>query len=363
MSIVHNMVGGASGGGIDWDSAILHIYAPAGSAVTVSKGGTSHSLTEHPVSGADSEYLYYVKLAEYGTWTVTASLSGQTATQTVVVEDNIEYSVQLAYFTATLRVYANNGSTVTAVNGTHTVSGTVSGTYVDLTIKFSGTWTVTANDGTYSGTDAVSITEETSYELDMDFKQNYQEVEYLESPMDSNLQYIDTGVAVNSNSRIELGIQFGNTQTKRGGSGYSARTGRQESGSNRVIILSEGVRLNFQVGSTGNNYIDASGLDYHDVVLDIKNSKVIVDGTEHSITKGTTFPASSFLLYTSSSEMNHYSSIKFKYARMYNNNTVQRLCKACYKKSNNVAGMYDKVSKTLFTNAGTGTLIVGGDVA
>ena len=34
----------------------------------------------------------------------------------------------------------------------------------------------------------------------------------------------------------------------------------------------------------------------------------------------------------------------------------------CYRKSDNVAGMYDKVSKTFFTNAGTGSFAVGPEV-
>lgn len=85
------------GDGFKWDSAIIHVYAPAGSAVTATKGSTTKTLKEHTVSGDDSEYIMVVKNADFGTWTITASLSGKTAIRTVVVADNIEYSVSIGY--------------------------------------------------------------------------------------------------------------------------------------------------------------------------------------------------------------------------------------------------------------------------
>lgn len=89
---------GGAGGGIAWDSAIIHVYAPAGSTVTAQKsGGTAVTLQEHTVSGADSEYIHIVKIADYGTYTITATKSGETATETAVVNDNVEYPIRLSY--------------------------------------------------------------------------------------------------------------------------------------------------------------------------------------------------------------------------------------------------------------------------
>lgn len=85
------------GGSVDWQTAIVHIYSPAGSTVTASKGGVIKTLRENQVSGSDSEYFLYVKLADYGSWELTATLGSDTATQTVTVESNVEYIIQLAY--------------------------------------------------------------------------------------------------------------------------------------------------------------------------------------------------------------------------------------------------------------------------
>lgn len=89
---------GEISGGLDWDSAIIHIYAPASSTVTAQKsGGTAVTLKEHTVSGADSEYIHIVKKADYDTYTITATLNEQTSSETISVNANIEYIVNIAY--------------------------------------------------------------------------------------------------------------------------------------------------------------------------------------------------------------------------------------------------------------------------
>ncbi len=87
---------------------------------------------------------------------------GQTATESVVVDDVKQYKISLSYFSATLKVTSDSGATVTATNGTKTFSGTVPTSGVlSLTITASGTYTVTA---TKSGetTDPVSVAITTS---------------------------------------------------------------------------------------------------------------------------------------------------------------------------------------------------------
>jgi hypothetical protein len=101
-------------------------------------------------------------LTGYGTWVVTATKDGQTATESVVVDDVKQYKISLSYFSATLKVTSDSGATVTATNGTKTFSGTVPMSGVlSLTITASGTYTVTA---TKSGetTDPVSVAITTS---------------------------------------------------------------------------------------------------------------------------------------------------------------------------------------------------------
>lgn len=108
--IVHHIGGGD---GLRWDSAIIHIYAPAGSSVVATKDSTTKTLKENTVSGADSEYFLIVKLADYGIWTITATLSGDTAQSTVNITSNIEYIIRIAYGL----LLSDHGDPCTAVTG------------------------------------------------------------------------------------------------------------------------------------------------------------------------------------------------------------------------------------------------------
>lgn len=127
---------------------------PSGSSVTCKCG--SKTLT------ATSTGTVTFNLTGYGTWVVTATKDGQTATESVVVDNVKQYKISLSYFSATLKVTSDSGATVTATNGTKTFSGTVPTSGVlSLTITASGTYTVTA---TKSGetTDPVSVAITTS---------------------------------------------------------------------------------------------------------------------------------------------------------------------------------------------------------
>lgn len=90
---------------------------PSGSSVTCKCG--SKTLT------ATSTGTVTFNLTGYGTWVVTATKDGQTATESVVVDDVKQYKISLSYFSATLKVTSDSGATVTATNGTKTFSGTV----------------------------------------------------------------------------------------------------------------------------------------------------------------------------------------------------------------------------------------------
>ena len=105
---------------------------PSGSSVTCKCG--SKTLT------ATSTGTVTFNLTGYGTWVVTATKDGQTATESVVVDDVKQYKISLSYFSATLKVTSDSGATVTATNGTKTFSGTVPTSGVlSLTITASGT--------------------------------------------------------------------------------------------------------------------------------------------------------------------------------------------------------------------------------
>lgn len=91
-------------------------------------------------------------LPGYGTWSLYATLNGQTtATETVVVDQVKQYAVTLSYFAATLTVTAESGAVVTATLGAKQYSGTCgSNGKCALTVNYAGAYTVTATKNSVS---------------------------------------------------------------------------------------------------------------------------------------------------------------------------------------------------------------------
>ena len=99
MSKVFNMVGGG-GGSLNPSDALIHVNAPLGSTVEFATGGVTVKTIDPSkafanVDGTTADYYYPVKSANYGTWTVTATLTPDTASDTVVVSGAGQYDVKL----------------------------------------------------------------------------------------------------------------------------------------------------------------------------------------------------------------------------------------------------------------------------
>lgn len=102
MSLTLNMVGGGGGGGLNLNNALIHVNAPLGSTVEFAKGGvtveTILPAKAFPnVDGETADYYYSVSPSNYGIWTVAASLSGDSASETITVDSNKQYTVTLEY--------------------------------------------------------------------------------------------------------------------------------------------------------------------------------------------------------------------------------------------------------------------------
>lgn len=135
--------GGAAGG-------TLTVTAPAGVTVTVSKDGKTKTRV------ADSSGVVTFKGLKTGTWTVTISDGEQTATRKVAV--TADYTVVIAFFSATINITYPAGSTCTATDGTTTLTAPdTTGTWACV-VPNAGTWTVSCTDGTESTSEAVAIT-------------------------------------------------------------------------------------------------------------------------------------------------------------------------------------------------------------
>ena len=100
------------------------------------------------------------ELTSFGEWTITATKSGNTATEVLTVSEVKQYSVTMSYFSATINVTAPSGSTVTVKNPSGTTVNTHSGTgsAVAVNVGAAGTYTVTATQGSKSASKDATIT-------------------------------------------------------------------------------------------------------------------------------------------------------------------------------------------------------------
>ena len=146
-----NTGGGGSGG-------TLTVTGVAGHTVTATKGGKTYTRT------FNSSGVAVFKGLATGTWTLTMTGDGQTATRTVDV--TADYAVTITYFAATISVtypanstcVVTNSSSQTVASDTNTGSSTKTWT---ATVNATGTYTVaaTATDGSgKSKSQSVSIT-------------------------------------------------------------------------------------------------------------------------------------------------------------------------------------------------------------
>ena len=133
-------------------TAQIVVTAPTGSTVTATLGTKVYTATEN-----GGKWTFDVE--DYGTYTIKATKNGQTATDTVTVSVVQQYTATLSYFTATIHVSIDSGSTVTCTKGSKTQSKTTSATgTVDFTVTESGTYTITATKDGETAEDTATIT-------------------------------------------------------------------------------------------------------------------------------------------------------------------------------------------------------------
>lgn len=192
----------------------------------------------------------------------------------------------------------------------------------------------------------------------------YQEVEYISTPNDS---YINTGWIPQLGCTFFIKLSVVSTGYAFGSSSYP-----------RLAVNVNAARMDFYNPSNGN-----AGIRKYDIaigeIVDVeayvdttycKNCYVICNGTEapantpdttEKITGSFTLPMLLGAWYYSESSIRQ-GNIKLYYSKAIEGGVVKFELIPCYRKSDGVIGMYDLVSKTLFTNAGTGSFTKGADV-
>lgn len=159
MSIAVPLYGfGGSGG----EGGTLKVNAPPLVAVTITnKAGKTKTKT------ANADGMAIFKGLASGKWNVTIVNSDGKPT-TITADVQTEYTVTIAFFSATINITYPAGSTCTCTDGVTTLTAPdTSGTWACI-VPNAGTWTVTSTSGTETDSKAVTITtdgQSTSVEL------------------------------------------------------------------------------------------------------------------------------------------------------------------------------------------------------
>lgn len=159
----HNAAGELITGTMIASQLQLIVTVSAGATVTATNGSKTISGT------SDSTGVCTLIVPEAGTWSVSATLNGQTSnTQSVSVKDS--YAVSLTFFSATITVTVDSGASVTLEKGGTTIATKTSNGTAVFTVTETGAYTVTAtkNGQTTSGSVNV-VSGTTSYSLTLSF--------------------------------------------------------------------------------------------------------------------------------------------------------------------------------------------------
>ena len=188
----------------------------------------------------------------------------------------------------------------------------------------------------------------------------YQQVEYIES---TGTQYIDTGINTNTTtSRYETKI---NPSLVSGTIGiFGTRNDSSATPSSMNVFIIDGIfRLDWLSGTISSSARISSNTEYAISItrgLATINNVNYTSGNTTSIDGSYTFCVGSF--NNAGSVYPKGFSGKIYYSKLYNNNILVFDGVPCYRKSDNEIGMYDLVSNTFYTNAGTGTFTAGAEI-
>ena len=233
-----------------------------------------------------------------------------------------------------------------AVTG-YTLSGTIAEGANTVTVTYQGMTTTFAVTGVIVGT------------ID-----DYQQVEYIE--FDGN-QVIVTDALGADNYDMEAVVSFPETDSERaimslskGSKGFAEVA---HDATRPIFFYSGGYLIPTDVPTLANEIVKISAHYEYDVE---RTLTVAVDGTTFTGTGTASYKPTTdiFVLGSTTTDATKYTFVGKVYnASYYADGVLMCDLMPCYRKSDGVIGMYDKVSGNFYTNAGTGIFGKGSDVA
>lgn len=193
----------------------------------------------------------------------------------------------------------------------------------------------------------------------------YQEVEYIKSTSDGG-QCIDTGVpGENSNLRIDISYMWDVVPAEGSYQNIISAYINETSNCTRIVQYGAGrtyvdvnIRANRSIAYRGAR---VAGTRYNE---SLTRTYYDVNGERLVITETATGSSNdhNLHLFSSSAHRTFAKSLRLYNCKLYDGNTIVRDFVPCYRKSDDVAGLYDVANDVFYPNAGTGSFTVGPDV-
>lgn len=178
----------------------------------------------------------------------------------------------------------------------------------------------------------------------------YQQVEYLES---TGTQYIDTGVTISKSKSIECEVMPISV------SGFTSLYGIYEAAHFVTAWITNNRLENQRFGTQ----TVAAPIQYGIKHIILHSDKgFVIDGTNYAYSSQDDFESTNTLYIFKTNNFGLLAIARLYKFIIYNNGVQFLSLIPCYRKSDNVAGMYDLVNDVFYTNQGTGTFTKGPDV-
>lgn len=250
------------------------------------------------------------------------------------------------------------GSTCTCSNGSVTLTATDSSGSFAFGVPSVGSWIITATLGDDTATETVNITtigQSESVELSYRVPSEYQAVEYLQT---TRTTYIELDTKTNEINKIYAKCQQIDTADS-----YTVVMALAPQRYYPLMLIGTS-----EIGGIfGNTWSRANGQvtsAINEVIVDCPvggNYGLTINGVRQSVGGIVTNCAVNLMVFggnkTDWNRIGRLYKIEF-----YNDDTLVANLFPCYRKSDNVAGLWDNVNEKFYTNMGTGSFVVGGDI-
>lgn len=236
----------------------------------------------------------------------------------------------------------------------------VSDGVVGLYDKVNGVFYTNLGTGTFGKGPAITMYKVTKLRLNVlkspRLPEAYEQVQYIKS--DGTGQYIDLGIKPNSSTKVEMDAFCSDSLLK-------GLFGSQNDTTAMYLFLKNNtgyqrISARFSSSSISDNtttFTDFINVKFSKAGCFVNDTSIGTFSTQ-TIT-GTTYNLYLFTVNNSGTPDSRYFVGKIKSFRLWDNRVLLKSLIPCYRKSDNVVGMYDIISGVFYTNQGTGSFTAG----